>query len=102
MCGCDAATATTIYERDSEGFLLLVCSLLAHWVARAASDQKNSSLGVEQINYDTIDRRWRQKGEDLRKQALERFESTEFSAGVAAFSVEYKTRDRFGFPRVSH
>jgi len=99
--GTDATPGTTVPDGDVEGFLLLVLANLAGWVARSASDLKNESMGLDQVDYDTIDRRWRDNEKSLRKQALERFVPTEF-APASGTSVDYRSRDRYGFPRVSH
>lgn len=94
---------TTVPLRDRIALLLLVTAQLAAWVSRTASDQRATSMGIDQIDFRSIDDRWRRRSEELRKAAISRLGPGEINRGAAGASVDYETKTRLGRqPRVSH
>ena len=99
----DEATVTTVPSRDTEALALLAASKVAEWIARTACDMANRAMGIDQVDFNTFDRRWSDKAKRLRAGAIERLNPTELSAGGAGTSVEWKSDDRLsGLSRVSH
>jgi len=99
----DTATATTVRAPDTQTLLLLAAERLAQGIARAASDLADNTLGVDQVDFQTFDRRWRERARELREKAEQRLnpEGTSVATGT---SVQYRTSSRLtrGQRRVAH
>jgi len=97
----DAATATSIGSADKQAFLLLVAAEFARKITCRASDLADHSMGLDQVDYRSPERTWRQNAKHLRDRAVQRLAPGELSTGAAGSSTEWLPRDRYGNARVS-
>lgn len=101
--GLDGASATTVKDKDAEAVKLLCTAAWADWIARAASDLANESLGVDQVEYQTHAYNWARRARELRRAAVERLAPTQLTVGAAGTSIDWDTDALLGDnPRVSH
>jgi hypothetical protein len=98
----DGASATTIHEQDKPVFVLLVAAECAELIARKASDLADHTLGVDQVDFQSYQRRWRVNADRLHKRAEQRLVPSVLSAGGSGIGTEWETRNTFGRPRISH
>lgn len=98
----DAATATTITERQKAIVLLLLAAELSELISRKASDMADHTMGVDQVDFRTFEQRWKDNATRLRERAAERLTPSEITAGAAGTSTEWETRNRQGLRRISH
>ncbi len=98
----DTATATTVAKRWRPTLLLLACERLAYLIARKASDLADNTLGIDQVEFRTFDRRWKERAIELRKRAVERLAPSEIAAISPGTSVEYETKSRLYGERITH
>lgn len=98
----DAAPATTVPKRWKQVTLLLTCERLAGLIARKASDLADNSLGIDQVEFRTFDRRWKERAMELRARAVERLAPSELGATAPGTSIEYETTSRLYGRRISH
>lgn len=99
----DGAGATTVPARDSEILVTFTAAALAEWISRTAADVgARGSMGVDQVDFDPLTRRWRALAEILRANGLERLSPSKISGGVAGATVEWSRESRFRTGRVGH
>ena len=101
--GLDGATVTTVSAKDSDALALLAASKVASWISRAASDDANQTTGIDQVEFKDIHERWRDRAEELRKDAIERLSPSMLSAGAAGTSIDWERKTALGnVERIAH
>lgn len=99
----DGATGTTVDSRWKQTVLLLTCERLALLIARKSSDLADNTLGIDQVEFRTFDRRWKERAMELRKRAEERIApSGALGEASPGMSVEYETTSRLYGKRITH
>ncbi len=98
----DEATATTVPAKFTEALILLTAAATCEWISRTASTMSNSTIGVDQVDFDPIDIRWAKRAKALRVQASERFQPGLVGSG-AGYATEWNRNTRLGgSSRISH
>jgi hypothetical protein len=95
----DNADDTTIANTLDEGFISLIASKLAAWVARTASDQEDASLGADQIDLGGIAKRWAKRAEELRAAADEVLKPRTQDVAGAGGAIEWEPDSELGDSR---
>ncbi len=100
--GLDGKTTTTVPGRWKQVLILLACERLAYLIARKASDLADNTMGIDQVEFRTFDRRWKDRAMELRVRLVERLAPTELGATNPGTSIEYETRSRLYGKRITH
>ncbi len=97
------AAETTIPAGLTEPLTLLAVAAASEWIARAASDLKNSAFseGAE-MDYEAIADRWTSRGREARKRAREILEPPAEAQDAAGVALTWDSKDQHGRPRVGH
>lgn len=100
------AALTTVPDSDKEPFVSLVAHFLAAWIARTSADLTAASIGIDQVDLESVSERFAKRARELRKDAMDRLapeEGSEISgSGGASITWDPSRSALSGGRRIAH